>query len=431
MPVAVIGSGDEWLSLSLKFAAAGLKTRAITEGGDLLDDLEEGRLPRGGLPPAAHRLFAKARDLQTLEASDSYGEAEGCDALVLAPPVPIAADRRDVSLGGMGEAFEELEGRIQPGALVVIASRVPPGTLLGFVKPRLERASGQQAFVGVLLAAVPERVQGAELFESPERYNRIIGRADPASAKRAVDLYKRVSRGELDLCDLQTAAIITASEGVILEAHRALAIELALACDAFGASPSRVRELLRKSPRAGMDLPRAEAVAILPPNDTTLLKSATHNRLRLPLIDAAGSVSASAPRLLARLAHRSLKRARKEPKFCTVTILGLASVANSAEAKGSPSLAIRNEFQTLGFQDVRLHDPFVEVDGSHHQEGEIDGLVRGVDILVLATPHDIYLSRIPRLLGLVSRGAIVVDARGALPRAEVERRGLVYVGLAR
>jgi nucleotide sugar dehydrogenase len=431
MPVAVVGSGDEWLSLSLKFAAAGLATRAVTDRGDTLDDLKDGALPGGGLPQTAARLHAKAIDLKTLEASDSFGDVEGCDSIVLAPPVPMRSDRRDVSLGPLGQALEELDGRIQPGALVVVASRVPPGTLMGFVKPRIERASGQQAFVGVLLAAVPERVQGAELFESPERYNRVIGRADPASAKRAVGLYKRISRGELDLCDLQTAALIPAAEGAILDTHRALAIELALACDAFGASPSRVRELLRKSPRAGMDLPRAEAAAVLPPNDTTLLKSATHNRLRLPLVDAAGSVALSAPRLLARLAHRSLKRTRKDPKFCKVALLGLAAQPNSADVQASPSFALLNEFKTLGFQDVRVHDPFVEFEGSHMAEGDLDEVVRAVDILVLATPHDIYLGRIPRLLDQVGRGAAVVDARGALPRAEVERRGLLYVGLAR
>jgi UDP-N-acetyl-D-mannosaminuronic acid dehydrogenase len=431
MPIAVIGAGDEWLSLSLKFAASGLPTRAVTDGGETLDALEDGQLPRAGLPPAAHRLLAKSRDLGTLEATDDYDEVEGCDSIVLAPPVPIRSDRREVSLAKLGEVLEELKGRVQPGALVVVASRVPPGTMLGFVKPRLEQASGQQAFVGVLLAAVPERLQGADLYESPERYNRVIGRRDPASAKRAVDLYKRISRGELDLCDLQTAAIVSGAEGAILETHRALAIELALVCDAFGASPSRVRELLRKSPRGGMDLPRAEASPVLPPDDTTLLKSATHKRLRLPLIDASASVARSGPRLLARLAQRAIKRSRKEPKFSTVALLGLAAQPNSSDATASPSFALAREFQTLGFQDVRLHDPFVEHDGAHSSEGELDGLVQGVDILVLATPHDLYLSRMPRLLGLVARGAVVVDARGSLPRAEVQRRGLTYVGLAR
>ncbi|HEX9708370.1 MAG TPA: UDP binding domain-containing protein [Candidatus Thermoplasmatota archaeon] len=431
MPVAVIGSGDEWLSLSLKFAASGLPTRAVTGRGDALDDLEDGQLPRGGMPPAAHRLFAKARDLKTLEATDSYAEVEGCDSIVLAPPVPLVSGRREASLARLGEVFDDLNGRVQPGALVVVATRVPPGTMLGFVKPRLERASGQQVFVGVLLAAVPERVQGADLYESPERYNRIVGRADPASAKRAVGLYKRISRGELDLCDIQTAALVCAAEGAILETHRALAIEIALACDAFGASPSRVRELLRKSPRSGMDLPRAEAAAVTPPLDSTLLKAATHNRLRLPLIDAAGSVAQSGPRLLARLAHRALKRARKEPKFTAVAVLGLASHPNSADTTASPSFALIQEFKTLGFQDVRLHDPFVQHDGSRSSDGELDGLVRGVGVLVLATPHDVYLSRMPHLLGIVGPGAVVVDARGSMPRAEVERRGLTYVGLAR
>lgn len=431
MPVAVVGTGDEWLSLTLKFAAAGVPTRGVTQEGDTLDALRAGTLPRSGLPPSAQRLVLKARDQGTLEVSASLEDAEACDAVVLAPQLTGDRARKIFELGPLGTQLEALTGHIAPGALVVVAARVPPGTMLGYVRPRLERAAAQQVFVGVFLAAVPERVQGADLFEFPERYNRVIGRADGTSAKRAIDLYKNISRGELDLCDLPTAAIVTAAEGAILEVHRALSTEIALACDAFGASPSRVRELLRKSPRRGLELPRADIAPLRPPDDTTLLKAATHNRLRLPLIDAADAVFTSTPRVLARLTQRALKRARKDPKFAKIAVLGVAAEPNTADPAGSPTFLYLDELRLLGFTNVQVHDPHARGLSELRLSPDLDAVIAGADVLALLTPHEYYLSRTPQILQSLPQGAAVVDGRGVLPRAEVQRRGLVYVGIAR
>ncbi len=431
MTVAVLGSGDEWLSLTLKFAASGKATRAITADKDAAEALAQGMLPRTGLPPAAERLLLKARDQGTLEVGESAEDAEGCEAIVLAPKLTGDRARKQFDLAPLAVLIDSLTGHIAPGSLVVVGARVPPGTLRDFVRPRLERAAGQQVFVGVFLASVPERVQGADLFEFPERYNRVIGRADATSSKRAIDLYKSISRGELDPCDLATASIVTAAEGAILEVHRALSTEIALACDAFGASPSRVRELLKKSPRRGLELPRADVAPLAPPDDTTLLKAATHNRLRLPLIDAADAVFSGTPRVLARLAHRALKRTRKDPKFAKVAVLGLAAEPNTADPAGSPTFPFLDELKLLGFANVQVHDPYAGGKSEVRLEPDLDAVVARADVLAIMTPHDFYLSRTPHILQSLAVGAAVVDARGVVPRAEVQRRGLVYVGLAR
>jgi UDP-N-acetyl-D-mannosaminuronic acid dehydrogenase len=431
MPVAVVGSGDEWLSLALKFAAAGVPTRAITQKGDVLESLQEGGLPRTGFPPTAQRLLLAAREGGHFEISAEWEDAEGCDSILLAPPFSADRERKLVDTGPLGKQIDDLGGHIAPGTLVVVACRVPPGTMMDFVRPRLERASGQQVFVGVFLVAVPERVQGAELFELPERYNRVIGRVDATSAKRAIDLYKHISRGELDLCDIQTAALVAAAEGAIVEVHKALSTEIALVCDAFGASPSRVRELLRKSPRGGLDLPRADASPVSPPDDTTLIKAATHNKLRLPLIDAADIVVNSNPRVLARLAQRAVKRARKDPRLVKVAVLGVAVQPNTAESAHSPTVPFMDELKVLGFGNVKVHDPFARASKEFRLEPDLDTVVERADLLALMTPHDFYLTRTTQFFEKLAEGAAIVDARGVLPRAEVERRGYAYVGLAR
>lgn len=431
MPVAVVGTGDEWLALALKFAAAGVPTRAITQKGEFLEGLQEGVFPRTGLPAAAQRLLLLAREGATFDASSELDDAEGADAIILAPQLPADRTRKQVDLAPLGKLIDDLGERIAPGNLVVVACRVPPGTVMGFVRPKIEKASGQQVFVGVFLASVPERVQGAELFEFPERYNRIIGRADLTSAKRAIDLYKNISRGELDLCDIPTAALVAASEGAIVEVHKALSTEIALACDAFGASPSRVRELLRKSPRGGLDLPKAEASPLAPPDDTTLLKAATHNRLRLPLVDAADAVVASTPRVLARLALRALKRSRKDAKFVKVAVLGVAAQPNTSETANSPTLPFLDELKVLGFPNVQVHDPFARGASEIRLNPELDAVLANADVVALMTPHDFYLTRTTQIFEHLAQGAVVIDARGVLPRAEVQRRGFSYVGLAR
>jgi hypothetical protein len=87
--------------------------------------------------------------------------------------------------------------------------------------------------------------------------------------------------------------------------------------------------------------------------------------------------------------------------------------------------------KALGFGQVHVHDPFARGASAIRLEDDLDHVVAQAEVLALMTPHEFYLTRIPHILQQLQAGAAVVDARGVLPRAEVQRRGLVYVGLAR
>src|SRR5690349_19998954 len=136
MPVAVLGSGDEWLSLTLKFAAAGLHTRAIGNHAEAAEAIQGGVLPRTGLPVTAERLLLKAREEGALEVGRDWQDARGCESIVLAPKLTGVRARKQIDIGPLGVLIEALTGNVAPGALVVVAARLPPGVMQDFVRPR-------------------------------------------------------------------------------------------------------------------------------------------------------------------------------------------------------------------------------------------------------------------------------------------------------
>ena len=85
--------------------------------------------------------------------------------------------------------------------LVVVGSTVPPGTMIGKVKPTLISRSGLTADIDFYLAYVPERVSPGnalkEIVESP----RLVGGIGPNSTKIAAELLRtgctKVMRAQL------------------------------------------------------------------------------------------------------------------------------------------------------------------------------------------------------------------------------------------
>src|SRR5919204_4558205 len=151
--VAIVGAGYVGLPLARCFAEAGV--------GVVLVDIDEDRVAAIGrgesyVEDVPAETLGPLVEAGNLSATSDYDVVREADAVVIALPTPLSANRQpDLStvLGGVREVAK----RLRKGHLVVLESTTYPGTTREEVLPIL-RDSGLEVGKDFCLAFSPERI---------------------------------------------------------------------------------------------------------------------------------------------------------------------------------------------------------------------------------------------------------------------------------
>jgi UDPglucose 6-dehydrogenase len=201
-----------------------------TVGGTLLDALGAVGVRTSGYDPY---LSVGAPDVLT-----------GCSVVFICVQTPIGGEG-ELDTSAVWKAVRDIEACLMDGTVVVIKSTVPPGTgdALSADFPRLE-------FVNVpefLVAARP-----TETLTKPDRI--VIGARTGRSAEAVADVLRLIAP-EAPIITLTPieAELAKLSSNAMLGAKVAVANDLALVCERFGVSWSRVQAAVGLDRRIGPD----------------------------------------------------------------------------------------------------------------------------------------------------------------------------------
>jgi UDPglucose 6-dehydrogenase len=349
------------------------------------------------------------------------GDLAACDVVYVAPDVPTD-DQGASDVAGLSVLIREVAAAMNPTAVMVVLSQVPPGytRALGVLPP--ERLYYQ---VETLVFG-----QAVERAMKPERT--IVGCADPAVALDAR------FRAVLDAfgCQIlpmryESAELAKISINCCLVASVTVGNTLAELCEKIGADWSEIAPALKLDRRIGAYAYLTPGLGIAGGNLERDL--ATVQRLSQAHGTEAGVIAAwlhnSRHRRdwpLRQLQERVLSRIA-EP---VIGILGVTYKENTHSIKNSPAVAL---IKALAGARLAVFDPAVRAAAEWHPSMNVtdDALSAcgGADALAIMTPWPQFRALEPADIAGRLRGRVVVDPFSMLDRAAASAAGLEHLVL--
>src|SRR2546422_633502 len=156
--VAVVGLGYVGLPLAAAVAATGANVVGIDIDPEKVESVNKGRSPLRGHEPGLDDLVREQVATGRLRARLHPPPASSANVVAVCVETPIDPATHDPSYKALKVAIAEVGPHLKPGALVSIESTLAPGTMEGFVRPALERASRRTVGRDLHLVHCPERL---------------------------------------------------------------------------------------------------------------------------------------------------------------------------------------------------------------------------------------------------------------------------------
>ncbi len=420
--------------------------RASPTSGYKIGMLNSGENPLKGEEPGLDDLIARVVREGKFSCTPDFSKIGGLDAITLAIQTPFLNSRDlEPDFSALFEGIRMVGRYMSEGALVVLESTITPGTTAGIAREILERESGMTAGEDFALAHAPERVMVGRLIRNLQEHDRIVGGIDEASTRRATELYSPIlTTGSIIPMTATAAEVTKTAENTFRDLQIAAVNELALYCEAMGINVYDVR--------AGIASLKEEGVtrAILWPGAGVgghcLTKDTYHlergakqceERLDYPpgkesLYVLAREINDFMPRHMFHLTCQGLERAGRAVQGARVALLGWAFIANSDDARNTPSAVYRDLLYGAG-ADVRVHDPHVRQEGMVAILHDLEAALSGVDAVAIFTGHRMYFGLDPGEMKLLCgrERPVVIDGRNVVDPDRFIRDGWVYKGIGR
>jgi UDP-N-acetyl-D-mannosaminuronic acid dehydrogenase len=408
--------------------------------------LNRGQSPLGGDEPGLAALVQKVVAAGKFSCTADFSRISMCDAVTLAIQTPFR-DPRDLlpDFSALHEGIRLTGRHLTEGMLVVLESTVTPGTTAGTARRILEEESGMVAGKDFGLAHAPERVMVGRLIRNLQEHDRVVGGIDDASTARACDLYSPILvQGRIIPMSATAAEVEKTAENTFRDLQIAAANQLALYCEAMGVNFYDVREGIASLKEEGVTRailwPGAGVGGHCLTKDTYHLERGVKELggdLDWPegersLYLSARAINDFMPTHMFHLTRDGLARAGKEVKGSKVAILGWAFIADSDDARNTPSEVYRDLIVAEG-AEVIVHDPWVKDYPGVDISPDFEEVIRGADAVALFTGHRGYRALDPeamkRLAGVGH--PVIVDGRNIVDPDLFISQGWVYKGVGR
>ncbi|HWQ64840.1 MAG TPA: nucleotide sugar dehydrogenase, partial [Methanospirillum sp.] len=413
--VGVIGMGYVGIPSAVLFARTpaiekvyGFQRNSPTSGYKI-SMINAGELPLKGEEPNLPEMLREVTSTHKLCCTDDFSKISSCDAVTIAIQTPFL-NPKDLlpDLAALEDGIRQVGRYLTKGTLVVLESTITPGTTAGTVRKILEEESGLVAGEDFALAHAPERVMVGRLIKNIQEHDRIVGGIDEVSTRRATELYSSVLTTGKVIPMTSTAAEVTkTAENTFRDLQIAAINQLALYCEAMGVNVYDVRN--------GIDSLKGEGItrAMLWPGagvgghcltkDTYHLERGVQisgiEKLDYPpgldsLYVTARKINDFMPDHMFHLLEDGLNRINKDVRGSHIALLGWAFLANTDDARNSPSEIFYHLTVQAGAM-VHVHDPWVKTWQGVPISSSISETVSRTDAVVIFTGHRDYLSLDP------------------------------------
>jgi UDP-N-acetyl-D-glucosamine dehydrogenase len=415
--VAIVGAGYVGVPLGQVFAEAGVGTVLVDVDADRVAQLGRGESYIEDVPSEQLKALV---DSGALAATTDYDVVRDADAILVALPTPLSANREpDLSI--VLSATRAIAERVRPGHLVVLESTTYPGTTREEVLPLLA-AGGLEVGKDLHVAFSPERVDPGRTDWTTKTTPKIVGGVTEACTERARALYERALDTVIPVSSPEAAELTKLLENIFRSVNIALVNELAQLCDRMHVDVWEVVEAAATKPFGFMSFKPGPGLGghCLPVDPFYLSWKAREYDFYTEFIELAGKVNENMPYFCLEKITRALNSHERSVKGSRIHLVGVAYKADVGDLRESPALKLIELLREEG-AEISYHDPHVPDLPEHGlSSASLDGAVDAADCVAIVTAH----SGID-YDALAERARLVVDFRNATGR-NGSRNGRVW-----
>jgi UDP-N-acetyl-D-glucosamine dehydrogenase len=382
--VAIVGAGYVGLPLGRCFADAGIAVVLVDVDAERVATINRGESHVEDVPSSALEPLVES---ELLRATTDYDAVRDADAIVVALPTPLSANREpDLSI--VVGAARELGKRLRTGQLVSLESTTYPGTTREEVLPILA-ASGLEVGKDFFLAFSPERIDPGREDWTVKTTPKVVGGVTPACTERAVAFYERAIDTVHSVSSPEAAELTKLLENIFRSVNIALVNELAQLCDRMQVDVWEVVEAAATKPFGFMSFKPGPGLGghCLPVDPFYLAWKAREFDFYTEFIELAGKVNENMPYFCLEKITRALNSQQKAVKGSRVHLVGVSYKADVGDLRESPALKLIELLRNEG-AEVSYHDPHVPELPDHALASvDLDGSVGAADCVAIVTAH--------------------------------------------
>ena len=420
--VAVVGLGYVGIPVAARLASTGIEVIGIDIDSDKVSSLNSSKYPLKGNEPGIQDLIEQIISTGKLRATTEFSEASDVDVWIICVQTPLFAGSKTPNLGTLEKALTSIGKNLKKNSVVIIESTIPPGTTENFAVPILEQNSDLVAGEDFGIGHCPERVMPGKLLYNLSNYGRVLGAINQETSSAMLDIYSRITKGDLHLVDVKTAEVVKTFENTYRDVEIAIANDFAKYCDSVGVDFFEIRDQVNKVESRNLHLPGGGVGGHCIPKDTWLLAYGSRDKYEPNFLTMARAVNDSMPEYVYQLCIKHLNQISLPIEDSVISILGLSYLEESDDARNSPSADLYSLLNEVA-SEVRIHDHYVDdFPGIDHYK-DLEKTVQGSDILVIMVAHELYRSI--DLDGIKNKlsNQIIVDARNVLSKKAMIRHG--------
>ena len=424
LSLVVVGLGYVGLPTATLFADAGFNVVGVDIKPEIVNAVNRGVSPIN--EPGLNELVLRNVRAGRLRAAAELGEAlREAGAVLVSVQTPVDEGRRP-DLSFLERALRDVGVGLRRGVLVVVCSTVPPGTMLGFVKPLLESLSGLRVEDDFFLAYAPERIAPGRALKEFVENPRLVGGVGPKSTRLVAELFRAVCREVIET-NAPVAEVAKLAENAFRDVNIAFANLLALICEQYGVDVWEVIRLANTHPRVSIHTPGAGVGGPCLTKDPYLL---IHKfEFKHNLIKVAREVNDYMPEHVVKLVTQALKKVGKEVRGSKVAVLGTAYKADVDDPRESPAKPIIEGLIKLGAR-VAAYDPYCKESFGAERAETLREALRRADCVVVVTGHTVFKKLdLQELKELMGDNPIIVDGRRVVNAGKAEKLGFTYYGI--
>jgi len=350
---------------------------------------------------------------------------------IIAVPTPLGPGRApDISAV---EAAAHTVGRVlSEGAIVVLESTVWPGVTEEVVAPILARVSGLEPGVDFHVGYSPERINPGDREHTFERVIKVVAAADDAALLRMEAVYGAVVRaGTVRAPSMRAAELSKLLENTQRDLNVALMNELAVVADRLGIATRDVLAVARTKWNFIDFEPGLVGGHCISVDPWFLTARAQAAGLHPEVILAGRRINDGMARFIAGKTIKLLAEAGRASLGAKVAVLGVAFKENFPDVRNSLVGPLMDELEAFGCE-VLATDPVVDPAHAALAMGRAlvawEALPSGLDAIVLAVRHRVFVERGEGLQRLLAAGGVFVDVKRVLDPGQVED-GILYWSL--